>query len=123
MHYPIMWRFRLLRQIRGRGSSQNRRLLAAWGRAEGGTARYNPLNTTQPWPGATQYNADGVKNYRSGADGIRATAATLLNGRYPGLVADLRTGTLRAEDIVSRRRQELALWGTNPETILAVLRG
>src|SRR4051812_17585494 len=37
--------------------------LEAWHRAEGGTAAFNWLNTTQGAAGATDYNSVGVKNY------------------------------------------------------------
>ena len=120
-HLPFMWKFRLLRAIKARGVKQNRRLLEAWARAEGGTAAYNPLNTTQPWPGATDYNTVHVKNYPNGAAGITATAITLTNGHYPGLVVDLKQGAKTAEQIVADRRDEIKVWGTNPDTILGVL--
>ena len=120
-HYPLLWKFRLLRAIHAKGGIQNRRLLAAWGRAEGGTALYNPLNTTQEWPGAGTYNKVGVKDYPSGAAGIAATAATLVNGHYDGLVADLRAGRKSAVQMVSDNRAEIQTWGTNPDTILQVL--
>lgn len=122
-HLPFLWKFRLLRAVKGKGSRQNRRLFGAWARAEGGDARFNPLNTTESWPGATDYNPQGVKNYPSGSAGVAATAATLLNGHYPGIVADLRDGCKTAEQVVQDRRDEIKVWGTNPDTILAVLHG
>lgn len=120
-HLPFMWRFRLLAAIHARGVWQNRRLLAAWARAEGGSAGFNPLNTTQPWPGATDYNSVGVKNYPNGAAGIAATAATLVNGHYNGIVADLRVGKLPAEEIVRRNASEFDTWGTGAGNVLRVL--
>ncbi len=121
MHLPVLWRFRLLRAIHARGSWQNRRLLGAWQRAEGGKARYNPLNTTQPWPGATEYNAVHVRNYPNGAAGIAATAATLTNGRYNGVVRSLRDGTLTAEHIVAACGSEFDTWGTGASHIARLL--
>ena len=121
-HLPVLWKFRLLRAIRAKGDAENRRLLAAWARAEGGTARNNPLNTTEPWPGATDYNTVGVKNYVSAADGIAATAKTLTNGHYDGLIADLRKGDLSAVDMVERNASEFNTWGTGAALILSVLR-
>lgn len=120
-HLPALWRFRLLAAIHAKGHWQNRRLLGAWAVAEGGTASYNPLNTTQPWPGATDYNTAHVKNYPSGAAGIAATAATLVNGYYNGIVADLRVGKLSAEEIVQRNAAEFNTWGTGAAHVLAVL--
>jgi len=121
MHLPFMWRFRLLRAIHAKGVSENRRLLGAWARAEGGTARYNPLNTTEPWPGSTDYNSVHVKNYPTGAAGIAATAATLVNGHYDGIVADLRAGKYTAREIVRWNAAEFDTWGTGAQRILALL--
>ncbi len=121
MHLPFVWKFRLLRAIHAKGSLENRRLLAAWARAEGGTAKYNPMNTTEPWPGATNYNTAGVKNYPTGAAGIAATAATLVNGYYNGLVADLRSGKWTARQIVTRNAAEIDKWGTGAQRVLALL--
>lgn len=121
MHLPLLWRFRLLRAIHAKGVWQNRRLLGAWERAESGTARYNPLNTTEPWPGATDYNKAGVKNYPTGAAGVAATCKTLTNGRYNGIVADLRAGKLNAREIVTRNPGEFDTWGTGHENLLRLL--
>jgi len=54
--------------------------LVSWMQAEGGSARWNPLNTTQEMPGATDYNWVGVKNYESFAQGVEATVKTLNYG-------------------------------------------
>lgn len=116
-----MWRYRLEKALHAKGGGQNHVLLHAWQKAEGGTARYNPLNTTEPWRGASDYNSDHVKNYRTGGDGIAATAATLLNGRYPGIVHDMRTGTKPARQIVQDHAAEFDTWGTGARHILALL--
>ncbi len=120
-HLPALWRFRLLAAIHARGTWQNRRLLNAWARAEGGNAGYNPLNSTTWWPGATDYNSIPVRNYPSGAAGIAATAATLSNGFYNGIVADLRKGEQTAEMIVRRNAHEFDVWGTGAANLLRVL--
>ena len=121
-HLPYLWRFRVLRLIHGKGNYRpNRELLGAWAQAEGGTARFNPLNTTQPWPNATNYNSVGVKNYRTGSDGVHATAVTLLNGHYDGIVADLRAAKKTARRIVEDNAHEFDVWGTGASHILALL--
>lgn len=99
----------------------NRKLLGAWAKAEGGTAKYNPLNTTLPWKNSTTYNAAGVKNYATGADGIAATAATLENGLYNGILRDLRAGRKTAAEIVNGNAAEFDKWGTGAANILRVL--
>lgn len=121
MHLPLLWKFRVLKGIKAKGAKENRRVLHAQQIAEGGTADNNPLNTTEPWAGATNYNSVGVKNYRTGADGINATVATLLNGHYTGIVNDLREGKLTAEMIVKRNAAEYDTWGTGSDNILRVL--
>jgi hypothetical protein len=63
--------------------------IVAWGVAEGSEATWNPLDTTQSAPGASDYNSAGVKNYPSQTIGIEATYATLHNGDYPKILACL----------------------------------
>jgi len=121
VHLPLLWRFRLLRALHARGVSENRRLLGAWQRAEGGSARFNPLNTTEPWPGSWDYNSAHVKNYRTGTDGLRATAQTLVNGRYDGIVRDLRAGKKVARQIVTDNAAEFDTWGTGAANVLRLL--
>lgn len=70
--------------------------VVAWENAEGGhfanTARYNPLNTTLPLPGAGNTGSQGnIKVYRSWQQGIEATVKTL--AAYGGIQAALRSGT------------------------------
>jgi hypothetical protein len=116
-----MWRYRLERSLHAKGGGSNHELLHAWQRAEGGTARNNPLNTTEPWHGASDYNSVGVKNYRTGPDGIAATCATLLNGHYPGIVRDMRDGRKTARELVESNAAEFDVWGTGAQHILALL--
>lgn len=54
-------------------------------------ARFNPLNTTLPMPGSTCFNSVCVRNYVSWAQGVEATALTLLGG-YSCIVSELRSG-------------------------------
>jgi hypothetical protein len=121
-HIPYLWRYRLLRDLRAKQRRPNYRLLHAWREAEGGTACFNPLNTTEPMPGATDYNSVGVKNYTSGAQGISATYLTLVNGHYDGIVHDMRGGSLSALEIVQRNAAEFDTWGTGAKLIEEVLR-
>lgn len=126
-HLPPQWRQRVLAIINGHGWDtgnfypEGMRLLAAWAQAEGGTARYNPLNCTLRLVGSTPYNNAGVQNYFRPTEGCCATGLTLVNGNYNGILGDLQNGTKTAEEIVNDRRSQFQLWGTNPDTILAVL--
>lgn len=71
--------------------------------------KYNPLNTTQPMPGSTRYNSDNVQNYTSAGQGVTATVKTLLNGRYPQIISNLRRGI----GLKSGAEQNLLLWSGN----------
>jgi hypothetical protein len=74
------WAVSLLRWMDLPVTQKNLVALVAWQAAEGGPpnaqAKWNPLNTTQPWPGATTFNWVGVKNYPTQTDGLGATART-----------------------------------------------
>jgi hypothetical protein len=121
-HLPRLWKFRLA--VKGR-FGYHREVFKVWdaqARAEGGTAENNPWNTTEPWPHATIYNDAGVRNYRTGADGIAATLRTLTNGYYPGLCRDYRRpGKLTADQIVARNAAEYGKWGTGAANVLREL--
>lgn len=105
------WATAVLRAVGAPITKENLRFVQAWQRAEGGGASFNPLNTTQQWKNASSYNSVGVRNYTSAADGVAATAHTLLNGYYPKIVAGLRSGKLSAPQLASMT-DELGKWGT-----------
>lgn len=101
-------------------------LLQAWITCEKGTTGdawqwNNPLNTTEPGYGSTgTVNTAGVRVYPTAADGVAATAATLLNGYYPLLVQGLRTSD--AATFFSAPN-EISTWGTDPACVQAVYAG
>lgn len=80
-------------------TSPNLTGIVSWEIQESGdpanAAENNPLNTTEDWPGATDFNSFGpngeyhVKNYASINDGILATTAALFNGHYTEVIAAL----------------------------------
>ena len=99
------------------------RLLAAWAYCEkphagaGAWQWNNPLNTTEPGFGSVSTaNAAGVRIYPTAADGVAATVATLLNGRYPHLVQALRSSDPGA---FLAQVGEMATWGTSLACIRA----
>ena len=71
--------------------------VTAWEQAEGGnwqnTARFNPLDTTQPEPGSSAMNSARVQAYPSWQAGFTATLATLGNGSYGPIRSALAAGT------------------------------
>lgn len=92
----------LLHQLGIAPNRQNVRALVGWQQAEGGhwnnDARFNPLNTTQPMHGAGNTGSQGnIKQYRDWGQGVRATARTLRNGNYGGILRALKSGS--AEDV------------------------
>lgn len=113
------WQQSLLRLIGAPVTRQNLRFLDAWQRAEGGSARFNPLNTTQRAPGAGSYNSVGVRNYSSPIQGSRALATTILNGHYGGLVRGLRSGNTDPHRLASILGA--SPWGTSGALVEKVL--
>jgi hypothetical protein len=71
------WAHHFINAIGAVHCDKNAWVLISWMQAEGGTAKWNPLNTTQPMPGATNYNWVGVKNYPSFEVGLEATVKTI----------------------------------------------
>ena len=85
--------------------------LVAQGAKEGSGAVWNMLDTTEPAPGASDYNSAGVKNYPSEAAGYAATLATFTNGHYPQLVAILSDPT-GGSAVAYATSPDLNTWGT-----------
>jgi hypothetical protein len=74
------WAELLLSRLGAPVCGDNLIAVVAWESAEGTAAAYNPLATTHDFPGATDFNTVGVKNYPSLGDGIQATIDTLTLG-------------------------------------------
>jgi hypothetical protein len=110
----------VLGAVNAPGSQPNIIALLAWMKAEGGSAKFNPMNTTQTAPGATDYNSAGVKNYTSWNQGVNATASTLQNGSYGDVLAALRgnRGPQAVAQAVGR-----SPWGTNGQLMGQVAAG
>lgn len=123
-HLPPYWKERLIAVLGGRTAfsrDERHRFLNAWARAEGGTAKWNPLNSTLKVGSSTPYNSVGVQNYVRATEGVCATALTLVNGFYGKIVGKLQGTTFTAEEIVEDCRFQIQTWGTDPDLILAIL--
>lgn len=123
-HLPVQWIDRLCGIMLIPLCPAVRQLFEAWARAEGGTARWNPLNTTLPMPGAWLYNSAGVRNYPFPVSGIAATAATLALPYYRQLWGSLQVAHANghsARQIVEANRQAFDTWGTGADHVLAAL--
>lgn len=115
------WEAALLHSIGAPITQSNITFMRAWQRAEGGSAAYNPLNTTQGAPGATDYNSVHVRNYTSPQQGTAALAQTLTNGHYSRLLSMLRSGNASPQQMASDL-PDLKTWGTGAG-VLRVLGG
>lgn len=113
------WRQQFLRAIQAPLTAENVKALNAWARSEGTAAKFNPLATTEPAPGASSFNSVGVKNYPTQQEGIQATAETLLNGKYNRVLSLFRSGKASAAQIAEAVGQ--SPWGTSGELMLKVL--
>ena len=96
----------LLDQLGAPNNGSTVGFLTAWMAREGTSAANNPLATTLPWPGASDFNSVGVKNYPDLQSGVAATAQTLTGG-YPAIVADLQRGDGGA---AGNEHAELSKW-------------
>lgn len=117
------WQREILRRLGAPPTATNLRYLNAWQRAEGGSARYNPLNTTQRMPGSSRYNTAGVQGYRDYLSGIDATMQTLRGpkGNYAPILAALHSGRATPAQFVSAVGG--SRWGTDVNLLRSVLAG
>ena len=123
-HLPPAWKARLCGLMLIPECPAVDKLLDAWERAEGGSARWNPLNTTEPMLGTTDYNSAHVKNYPSPIAGIAATALTLQLEPYHGLWGALQLAKSSgdtARELVEQHASAFNTWGTGAAHVLALL--
>ena len=64
--------------------------IKAWRQHEGARATFNPFNTMQPAENTTNYLPNGVKNYASREQGLKATLDTLNNGLYNKVIEAIK---------------------------------
>jgi hypothetical protein len=86
----------VLARISAPATAANLDAFAAWAAGEGSCARFNPLATTQPEPGATPFNTlsggGHVWNYPDFSTGVKATTTALTNGLYQPVIAAFQAG-------------------------------
>lgn len=99
--------------------------IVTWAACEGTKAAYNPLATTIKFPGGTNFNTHGVKNYRQYLDGVDATLNTLRAKEYRRIMGLILSGKAKAEQIVEEIGR--SRWGTGlgclRSTLKSVRRG
>ncbi len=76
------WAQEMLQEMHAPVARNNLIVVVAWQVAEYTQARWNPLATTYPMPGATEFNGSGVRNYVSLGQGLDATRLTLSHCCY-----------------------------------------
>lgn len=111
------WASQFCQLVGARPTGRNLRAIVSWIQAEGGTARFNPLNTTHDWPDSTLLpgNTAGVREYATARDGLHASAATLNYGAGRGLYGyasirhALRRNRMAVFTLAAVERSE---WGT-----------
>jgi hypothetical protein len=106
-----LWVRDLLQLLGVPGSYYNALALVAQCQAEGSPARFNPLATTYPMPGATDVNSVHVKSYTSYAQGLDATALTLQQPNMAPLLTALTRGT---SSTAYWEGLAVSPWGTHP---------
>lgn len=85
-----------------------------WQRYEGGSAAWNPWNTTEKMAGSSDYNGAGVQNFTSFSEGVQATFDTLTNDYYPDVVAAFRADLPITEwGLSGKIVSQISTWGTH----------
>lgn len=129
-HTPPDFDERVLTGIKGIVNPENKLLFESWRRAEGGNAKWNPLNSTLLISGFTlspDYNSIHVRNYAFEFVGIGATIITFASRnddgtmKFGGIVSDLQKGVKTANQIASDRRIQFSTWGTDVDLLLEVI--
>jgi hypothetical protein len=87
--------------------------MVAWITAEGTSAKWNPLATTQSATGATNFNSHGVKNYPDRATGLQATKETITNGFYAAIISAFQAAN---DPQRTTRAIDSSVWGTKHAT-------
>lgn len=103
------WAKVFLGAIRAPAARNNLVVMVAWQAAEYTAARWNPLATTYPMPGATMFNSSRVRNYVSLQQGIEATIRTLRHRGY-GYEAILSNLARNAEPMTTARAINASRW-------------
>jgi len=91
---PVTWALDWLDRAKLPITAENIQVAYSWEYSEsgGGGGMWNPFNTTEPWPGATDFNSVGVKNYASRDDGLDALATVIHQRYYTNVVAHFMAG-------------------------------
>jgi len=92
-------------------TNNNVQSMVVWAVSESSQAHWNIWDTTEDYPGATDYNSAGVKNYPDIDAGLNAFKATINNGRYPMILQCLSES---APPAVTCNAIANTPWGSKP---------
>lgn len=128
-HYPPDWINRTRAGLKIPATDESEILFTAWGRTEGGNAKWNPLNSTlwvQNYTLLPDYNDIPVRNYAYETAGVCATVLTFITREsgimiYGGILGDLQAGVKTADQIVKDRLSQFHKWGTDTTLLLKVI--
>lgn len=133
-HYPEKWIERMCSMLEIPVSHEIVRLFTAWAKAEGGNARWNPLNTVDhihsqsfsDWQSSPDYNSTGVCNYNHPWQGIVAHVDTFEQSAWANMLIALRhakANDTTAEEIVNQFGNTIKThWGTSPALMSEILK-
>lgn len=132
-HLPPNWQIRVIYGLNAVPNDETVRFLNAWQRAEGGRAKWNPLNSTlwvQSFTELPNYNDIPVRNYTYPNVGVAATVLTLSQHekdgtlRFGKIVNEIQQAAQlgrSAEDMLERCKADIVKWGTDAELMARVL--
>lgn len=115
----LEWAQRFLRQLGVPVTDRTRMAMVVWMQSEGSPARWNPLATILPMPGAVTMNSAGVKHYPDRRTGLEASLRTIREEQYDEIVRRLARNSY-PRYIVNAIAE--SPWGTDGELMLRVLR-
>jgi hypothetical protein len=90
--------------------------MRSWRQHEGGSATFNPFNTTLKKPGSKPFNTNNgfpVQNYPDRATGLSATLNTLLNKKYSEVIKAIKN--IKTDQDINKAMQAVndSPWGSN----------
>lgn len=117
-----VWATALVQALGGVSTPQIINLIIAWINSEGTKANWNPLAITKKAPGSTDFNTNNgypVQNFTSFSQGVALTAEFIQNGRYPNILAAIRSGN---PDLALAHPQEFDTWGSGGAHVTSLYR-
>lgn len=119
------WATDFLHGIGAPATKINRQAIVSWIQAEGGFAKFNPLNSTRKVAGSWDYNWVPVQNYPNYSTGLRANIDTLLKGAnmvgdpygYRPILEAFRKDVGARRVLLAVERSE---WGTGKLSLLCL---